>query len=180
MGNKSATILLFQAQLRAYLAKLWDLEGPTQVRSSEHELSGDIDYRNPECPIHTPSLHSSPFFFLSEATSSIGGSGTTQGRMPGGEFLVQDLELSLFLYLGFCGEKMNGKEYERGTWHIYSFKYSGASWMKSETWLSNPQRERWDQREANHSRLVGSRFNKQGNLTYKSCLGQLVLSYADK
>ena len=99
MGNKSTTILLFQAQLRAYLAKLWDLEGPTQVRSSEHEPSGDIDYRNPKCPIHTPSLHSSPFFFLSEATSSIGGSGTTQGRMPGGEFFSPRLgALTIFLF----------------------------------------------------------------------------------
>lgn len=88
-------------------------------------------------------------------------------------FLVQDLELSLFFYLGFCGEKMNGKEYERGTWRIYSFKYSGASWMKSETWLSDPQRERWDQREANHSRSVGSRFNKQGNLSTSLVLGSL-------
>ena len=132
----------FQAQLRASLAKLWDLEVPTQVRSPKRGPSGDIDCGSPECPVHTPSLYSFFFFFLlSEATSSTRGSKTTQGGLPGGEFFSPRPRFSLFLYLGRFSEQMNGKEYEGRTCHICWFKNSGASWVKYETWL-HPQRAR--------------------------------------
>lgn len=68
MCNKLTTapfflLFLFQAQLRASLAKLWDLEVPTQVRSPKRGPSGDIDCGSPEGPVHTPSLYSFFVFF---------------------------------------------------------------------------------------------------------------------
>lgn len=52
----------------------------------------------------------------------------------------------------------------------------GASQVSSETNLVCRGQGETKEKEAEHSRVVGGKFNKQGSLTYEVCLGQLKAS----